>query len=183
MVPHALTTYSVQNEFGYFGTLPALGDIVDPLRPQDFANGWHEWQQQSNVAARMDLEIARDILAEDPAKEEIDLKDRDLSSPFKTPSATHHDLQTGPEFIRASQEGAFPFADQAGGILTHLITQSLGEHNIWWYGQTDQTRSQMMVCNGLPSHEIYIRLLTLEEPTVPEEKELDYVDKIIASEV
>jgi len=41
----------------------------------------------------------------------------------------------------------------------------------------------MMVCNGLPSHEIYIRLLTLEEPTVPEEKELDYVDKIIAGEV
>ena len=41
----------------------------------------------------------------------------------------------------------------------------------------------MVACSALLSHEIYIRLLTLEEPTAPEEKELDCVDKIIAGEV
>lgn len=68
-------------------------------------------------------------------------------------------------------------------MLTHLITQSLAEYSIWWYGQTGQTRSQMVVCSGLPSDEIYLRLLTLEDPPAPEEKELDYVDKIIAGDV
>ena len=41
----------------------------------------------------------------------------------------------------------------------------------------------MVVCSGLPSHEIYLRLLTLEEPPSPQEKELDYVEKIIAGDV
>jgi len=184
VVPHALTTYSVQNEFGYFGTLLVLGDFAGQLRPQDFANGWHEWLQQSNVAARMVLEnLALDILAEDYAKEEIELKVRDVSLLFDTPSATHHDIETGAEFIRASLDGAFPFADQVGGLLTHLINQSLGDYSIWWYGQAGQTQSQIVVCNGLPSHQIYLRLLTLEEAQAPEEKELDYVDKIIAGDV
>ena len=85
--------------------------------------------------------------------------------------------------FRISQDGFFPFTDQAGELLTHLITQSLGEYSIWWYGQAGQTRSQMVVCIGLPSHEIYLHLLTLEDPPAPEEKELNYVDKIIAGDI
>ena len=106
-----------------------------------------------------------------------------LQPQFKTPSATHHDLETGPEFIRVSQDGSFPFADQAGGLLMHLITQRHGEYGMWWYGQAGQTRLQMVVCNSLLSHGINMRLLTPEEPTAQREKELDYVDKIIAGEV
>jgi type VI secretion system protein ImpM len=250
-----MSVEGAQNQFGYFGKLPTLGDFVHQLLPQDFANGWHEWLQQSMAAARealgddyltyylncpvwkflvspgvcgvqavagltipsvdkvgryfnftlatvlpmgtdpctyalrnqeglQELEnLALDILAEDYAKEEIELKVRDVSFRFNTPSATHHDIETGPEFVRASQDGAFPFADQAGVLLTHLITQNLGNYSIWWYGQAGQTRSQIVVCNGLPSHEIYLHLLTMEEPPEPEEEELDYVDKIIAGEV
>jgi len=249
-----MSVEGVQNEFGYFGKLPTLGDFVHQLLPQDFANGWHEWLQQSMAFARealgddfltyylncpvwkflmspgvcgvqavagltipsvdkvgryfnftiatvlpvgtdpctyalknrdglMELEnLALDILEQDYPKEEIEVKVRDLSSQFKTPAATHHDFETGPEFIRISQGGSFPFTDQAGELLTHLITQSLGEYSIWWNGQVGQTRSQMVVCSGLPSDEIYLRLLTLEDPPAPEEKELDYVDKIIAGD-
>ncbi len=245
----------VQNEFGYFGKLPTLGDFVHRLLPQDFANGWHEWLQQSMAFARealaddfltyylncpvwkfllspgvcgvqavagltipsvdkvgryfnftlatvlpagtdpctyalgnrdglMELEnLALDILEHDYPKEEIELKVRDLSFQFNAPPAIHHDFETGPDFIRVSKDGAFPFADQAGGLLTHLITQSLGEYSIWWYGQAGQTESQMVVCSGLPSNEIYLRLLTLEEPPAPQEEELDYVEKIIAGDV
>lgn len=250
-----MSVEGVQNEFGYFGKLPTLGDFVHQLLPQDFANGWHQWLQQSMAAARealgddfltyylncpvwkflispgvcgiqavagltipsvdkvgryfnftlatvlpvgtdpctyalknreglMELEnLALDILQEDYTGEEIELKVRDLSLRFETPSTTHHDFETGPEFIRISQDGSFPFTDQAGGLLTHLITRSLGEYSIWWYGQSGQTRSQMVVCNGLPSDQIYLRLLTLEEPPEPVEKELDYVNKIIAGDV
>ena len=250
-----MSVESVQNEFGYFGKLPTLGDFVHQLLPQDFANGWHAWLQQSMATAReslgddflnyylncpvwkflvspgvcgvqavagltipsvdkvgryfnftlatvlpmgtdpctyalrnqeglLELEnLALDILAEDYAKEEIELKVRDVSLLFNTPSATHHDIETGPEFIRASLDGTFPFADQVGGLLTHLINQNLGDYSIWWYGQAGQTQSQIVVCNGLPSHEIYLRLLTLEEALAPDEKELDYVDKIIAGDV
>ena len=137
----------------------------------------------TNRDGLMELEnLALDILEQDYPKEEIELKVRDMSLQFKTPSVTHNDFETGPDFIRASQDGAFPFIDQAGGLLTHLITQNLGGYSIWWSGQTGQTRSQMVVCQGLPSREIYLRLLMLEEPPAPVEEELDYVDKIIAGE-
>jgi type VI secretion system protein ImpM len=244
-----------QNEFGYFGKLPTLGDFVHQLLPQDFANGWHEWLQQSMAFARetlgddfltyylncpvwkflifpgvcgvqpvagltipsvdkvgryfnftiatilpmesdpctyalknqdglMKLEtLALDILQEDYAKEEIELKVRDLSFHFNSPSTTHQEFESGSGLILASQDGAFPFADQAGGLLGHLIAQNLGQSSIWWYGQQGQTRSQMAVCSGMPSAETYVRLLTLGDPPETEEKELDYVDKIIAGDV
>jgi len=44
-----------QNEFGYFGKLPARGDFIQQILPQDFANHWHEWLQQSMASARQDL--------------------------------------------------------------------------------------------------------------------------------
>jgi type VI secretion system protein ImpM len=250
-----MSTEVVQNEFGYFGKLPTLGDFVHQLLPQDFVNGWHEWLQQSMAEARealgddflsyylncpvwkfllspgvcgdqavagltmssvdkvgryfnftiatvlptgtdpctyalsnreglMELEtLALDILEHDYPKDEIELKVRDLSFQFKVPPATRQDFETGSEFIRAYQDEAFPFSNQAGGLLTHLITQSLGDFSIWWYGQAGQTRSQILTCHGLPSAEMYTRLLTLEDPPETVEEELDYVDKIIAGDV
>lgn len=250
-----MSNEGVQNEFGYFGKLPTLGDFVHQMLPQDFTNGWHEWLQQSMANARESLgddfltyylncpvwkfllfpgvcgvqavagltipsvdkvgryfnftlatvlptdtdpctyalrnqdgmieleNLALDILEQDYPQEEIELKVRDLSLFFKTPSASNHNIETGPEFTRASQDGALPFADQAGGLLTHLITRNLGDFSIWWCGQTGQTRSQILVCNGLPPAELYLHLLTLEDLPEPEAKELDYVDKIIAGEV
>jgi hypothetical protein len=35
----------------------------------------------------------------------------------------------------------------------------------------------------MPSAEIYLRLLTLKDPPEAQEKEMDYVDKIIAGDV
>ncbi len=244
-----------QNEFGYFGKLPTLGDFVHQVLPQDFANGWHEWLQQSMASARQALgddcltyylncpvwkfllspgvcgvqavagltipsvdkvgryfnftlatvlpvgidpctyalnnrdglaeleNLALDILEEDYPQQEIELKVRDLSLQFKTASAACHDIEAGAGFIRTSQNEALPFADHAGGLLSHLITRDLGDYSIWWYGQTGQTRSQMVVCSGLPSDETYLRLLSLEEPPEAQARELDPIDKIIAGEV
>ena len=44
-----------QNGFGYFGKLPTLGDFIHQVLPQDFANRWHEWLQQSMASARTAL--------------------------------------------------------------------------------------------------------------------------------
>lgn len=44
-----------QNEFGYFGKLPTLGDFIHQVLPLDFVNNWHEWLQVSMAAARTAL--------------------------------------------------------------------------------------------------------------------------------
>jgi hypothetical protein len=54
---------------------------------------------------------------------------------------------------------------------------------MWWYGQSGQTQSQLLVCNGLPSADVYLNLLTLDDPPQPEVKEKDYIDQIIAGDV
>jgi type VI secretion system ImpM family protein len=47
-----MSSEGIQNELGYFGKLPTLGDFVHQVLPQDFANGWHEWLQQCMAQAR-----------------------------------------------------------------------------------------------------------------------------------
>lgn len=47
-----MTRDAVQHEFGYFGKIPTLGDFVHQVLPQDFANGFHEWLQQSMADGR-----------------------------------------------------------------------------------------------------------------------------------
>lgn len=47
-----MTRDTVQHEFGYFGKIPTLGDFVHQVLPQDFANGFHEWLQQSMAHGR-----------------------------------------------------------------------------------------------------------------------------------
>ena len=75
------------------------------------------------------------------------------------------------------------FSDQASTLLSYLIAEKLGDFSAWWYGQEGQTTSNMVVCQEMPSQEVYLRLLTLESPPEPKEKEMDYIDKIIAGEV
>jgi type VI secretion system protein ImpM len=254
-----MSSQGIQNELGYFGKLPTLGDFVHQVLPQDFANGWHEWLQQCMAQAREALaddfltyylncpvwkflmapgvcgaqavvgltipsvdkvgryfnftlatvlppeadpcayvlgnrdglttleELALDILEMDYPKEEIELKVRELSLQFNMTSNARQDIESEPGFVRISRDQPLPFADQASNLLTHLLTQNLGDFSIWWYGQEGQIQSQMVVCSGMPTADIYLRLLTLEEPPqadVPaEEKEMDYIDKIIAGEV
>lgn len=47
-----VTREAAQYEFGYFGKIPTLGDFVHQVLPQDFANGFHEWLQQSMAHGR-----------------------------------------------------------------------------------------------------------------------------------
>lgn len=50
-----MTAQGEQLEFGYFGKLPTLGDFIHQHLPQDFANRWHEWLQQTMAGARASL--------------------------------------------------------------------------------------------------------------------------------
>lgn len=249
---------AAQNEFGYFGKLPTLGDFVHQVLPQDFANSWHQWLQQSMAGARerlgddflayylncpvwkfllspgvcgeqgmagltipsvdrvgryfnftlatvlpentdpcayalhnsqgfMALEsLALDILEQDYPREEVELKVREITLQFRMTQAARRDITTQAGQIELSQDFAGPFADQSGALLSHLVSQNLGEFSLWWCGLEGQTRSRLVACSGLPSPEAYIRMLTLDEP--PEagagqpEEEMNYVDKIIAGE-
>ena len=65
----------------------------------------------------------------------------------------------------------------------HLVNQRLQNYSMWWYGQAGQTRSQLLVCQGLPSPELYLSLLTLDDPPESDVQEKDYIDQIIAGEV
>lgn len=47
-----MNTERIQNEIGYFGKLPAFGDFIHQLLPQDFANGFHAWLQNAMAGAR-----------------------------------------------------------------------------------------------------------------------------------
>ena len=55
MQPESMTIEAVQNEFGYFGKLPTVGDFIHQVLPQDFANGFHEWLQLSMAQTRESL--------------------------------------------------------------------------------------------------------------------------------
>lgn len=245
----------VQNEFGYFGKLPILGDFIQQLLPQDFSNRWHEWLQGSMAAARESLgesfltyylncpawkflmapgvcgkqavvgltipsvdrvgryfnftvatvlpelsnpctyvsqnregmaqleELTLDILEHDYPKNEIDIKLRELSLSFRGTSDIRQHVESGVDFIRVSQDQAMPFADQSGELVTYLVSQRLQDFSMWWYGQIGQTQSQLLVCQGMPSAEHYIGLLTLDDPPRQEEPAgMDYVNQIISGE-
>jgi type VI secretion system protein ImpM len=248
-------TEKIQNEFGYFGKLPIWGDFVHQRLPQDFANGWHRWLQESMASAREALgesfltyylncpawkfmmapgvcgeqavvgltipsvdrvgryfnftlatvlssatnpctyvsqnkdgmaeleNLALDILEQDLPKEDIELKLRELVLHFHGTTDVRQRIESGVDFIRVSQEQALPFADQSGELIDYLVSQRLQNYSMWWYGQAGQTRSQLLVCQGLPSAEHYLSLLTLDDPPEPAGEEKDYIDQIIAGEV
>lgn len=127
--------------------------------------------------------LALDILEQDYPKEEIELKLRELVLKFHGTSEIRHRIESGVDFIRVSQERALPFADQSGELVDYLVSQRLQNYSMWWYGQVGQTQSQMLVCQGLPSPEHYLSLLTLDDPPEPAVQEKDYIDQIIAGEV
>jgi type VI secretion system protein ImpM len=249
-----MTEQSQQNAFGYFGKLPTLGDFIQQILPQDFANAWHSWLQQCMAEARdslgeqfltyylncpawkflmapgvcgeqpvagltipsvdkvgryfnftlatvlpmnsnpctyvinnkkgmMEMEnLALDILEKDYSKEEIEVKLRDLALHFEPTSGTQPRIVSDASYIRISQDSALPFSDQSGDLISHLLTQQLQNFSMWWYGQVGQTQSQLLVCNGLPSTDVYLNLLTLGDPPEMDLKEMDYIDQIIAGD-
>ena len=247
-------TERTQNEFGYFGKLPIWGDFVHQILPQDFANAWHPWLQQSmaetketlgeqfltyylncpawkflmtagvcgeqplagvtipsvdrvgryfnftiatvlpmnsnpctyvmnNKQGMMELEnLALDILEKDYSKDEIDSKLQELALQFEPTSGTMPRIESQTDYLRISQDSALPFADQAGDLISHLLTQQLQNFSMWWYGQIGQTQSQLLICNGLPSTDVYLNLLTLGAPPEPEIIEMDYIEQILAGD-
>jgi len=70
--------------------------------------------------------------------------------------------------LRITQDQALPFVDQAGILISHLVTQQLQNFSMWWYGHVGQIKSQLLVCNGLPSADVYLNRLTLDKPPEPE---------------
>jgi type VI secretion system protein ImpM len=244
-----------QNEFGYFGKLPTLGDFIHQVLPQDFANGFHEWLQLSMANARESLgdefltyylncpswkfimapgvcgaqavagltipsvdrvgryfnftlatmlaveanpiayvmanragfkaleQLALDILEADYSKEQVELEVREAALKFQASQAVKSKVEFESNYLHTSLDQPRPFADQASALLSYLLTEKMGDISVWWYGQEGQTTSNMVVCQGMPSRNAYLRLLTLESPPEPKEKEMDYIDKIIAGEV
>lgn len=249
-----MSSERVQNEFGYFGKLPAWGDFIQQLLPQDFANHWHEWLQQAMADARESLgdsfltyylncpawkfllapgvcgeqavvgltipsvdrvgryfnftiaavlpqnsdpcsyvmnnhdglaeleNLALDILEQDYPKDVMERKLQDLSLSFRGGSESAHKIETANDYLRITQNQALPFIDQAGVLISHLAAQQLQNFSMWWYGQVGQIQSQLLVCNGLPTADVYRNLLTLNHPPEPEAKSMDYIDQIIAGD-
>jgi len=137
-----------------------------------------------NRKGMIELEnLALDILEQDYPKDQIELKLRELALHFHGTSDIRHQIESGADYIRISQETALPFADQSGELIAHLVSQRLQNYSMWWYGQAGQTQSQLLVCRDLPSPELYLALLTLDDPPVQPERTMDYVDQIISGEV
>jgi len=246
---------SVQNEFGYFGKIPTLGDFVQQVLPQDFANSFHEWLQISMAGARESLDdqfltfylncpvwkfviapgvcgaqavagltipsvdkvgryfnftlatvlqpetnaiayvvnnsvgflelenLALDILEMDFSKDEIELKLREISLQFSGSSSSKAQIESAEDHLKLTIDKPLLFADEVGALLNHYLANELNDYSMWWYGHEGQTRSNMIVCDGMPSPDVYLHLLTLENPPEPEEQEMDYVDQIIAGDV
>lgn len=249
-----MTIEAVQNEFGYFGKLPTVGDFIHQVLPQDFANGFHEWLQLSMAQTRESLGdefltyylncpswkfitspgvcgaqavagitipsvdqvgryfnftlatvlpldtdpiayvmanragfkavelLALDILDSDYSTEQVEMKVRETSLQFHSLQPARNEVETKTDHLHISLDRPVPFADQASTLLSHLLAEKLGDFSVWWYGQEGQTMSKMVVCQGMPSTDVYEQLLTLDSPPEPKEEELDYIDKIIAGE-
>lgn len=243
-----------QLEFGYFGKLPSLGDYIHQVLPQDFANHWHVWLQETMAGGRESLgkdflsyylncpawkfllspgvcgaqaaagitipsvdkvgryfnftlatilpdgidacayalnnregfraleQLALDALELDFGKPDLEARVREVTQAFSMIPASRHRFEPHDDYLLVSQDHARPFADQAGALLTRLLSRELDDFSAWWYGQEGQTRSQMAVCRGLPSLEAYVHLLTLGDPPEGEEEDMNHVDRIIAGE-
>ena len=128
-------------------------------------------------------QVALDILEQDFEKPQLEVKVRELARAFSMVPPARHRIETHDDHLVLSQDFARPFADQSGALLTQLLSRDLGGFSIWWYGLEGQTKSQMMVCKGLPSTEAYLELLSLGQATEPPEEDRNYVDRIIAGDV
>lgn len=242
-----------QNEFGYFGKLPTFGDFIHQLLPQDFANGFHEWLQQSMASARTALgddfltwylncpawkflvtpgvcgeqsitgltipsvdrvgryfnftlatvlptgvnpasyvtsnprgfqaleTAALDILEADFAREELEVKVREVVRHFDSVPQAHCESEVNVDFSILSQEHAQSFSGHAAALLDCMLSRQMGDYSIWWTGREGQNRSRMLVCSGMPSAEAYLQLLTQGEAAAAPEDE-SYIDQIIAGE-
>jgi type VI secretion system protein ImpM len=127
-------------------------------------------------------QLALDILEQDLDKAELETRVREATQSFCMIPAARHHFEAQEDHIMVSQDHARPFADQSGALLSNLLSRDLQDFSIWWYGQEGQTRSQMVVCRGLPSASVYQRLLTLGDPPESDAGGVNIVDKIIAGE-
>ena len=129
-------------------------------------------------------ELALDVLEHDLGKADIETRVRDITGVFSMIPAARHRFDFATDHLLVSQDHVRPFADQSGALLSHLLTRELQDFSVWWYGMVGQTRSQLMVCSGMPGAEAFRQFLTLGEPPTAGEdlEETNYVDKILAGE-
>lgn len=127
-------------------------------------------------------QLALDILEQDLSRSVIETRTREVTASFSMPPTTRHQHEAHEDHLMISQDHARPFADQSGALLSHLLSQEMDDFSIWWYGLEGQTRSQLLVCRGMPTQDAYEKLLTWGEPPVIKEEELNYVDQMIAGE-
>jgi type VI secretion system protein ImpM len=141
----------------------------------------------SNRAGFKSMELlALDFLESDYSNHEVEMKVREASLQFNPREEFVDTIETNSDFLRVSIDRPLPFADQASSLLSHLVNEKLSEFSVWWYGQEGQTMSNMVVCQGMPTEEVYLQLLTMESPPASPESEAeekDYIDKIISGEV
>jgi len=126
--------------------------------------------------------LALDILEQDYPKDEIVVSLRELSLEFSMVSSSLNEFESQGSHIRIKQNQPLPFSGQASVLLSHLVNQQLGPFSMWWSGEEGQTQSKLLSCSGMPTGGMYLELLTQGEPPVPQEKELNPIDKIIAGD-
>lgn len=125
---------------------------------------------------------ALDILESDYTKEELETKVAQIAVQFKAIETCRSEVTREPDYFRLSMGRPSQFAEQSAVLLDHLLSAQTGNYSAWWYGQQGQSQSQMIVCEGMPSPEAYMHLLTQGGPIVQQEEEINLMDQILAGE-
>ena len=126
--------------------------------------------------------LALDILEQDFSRDEIDLKLQEVSLQFKPFASSVNEIGHRDRHIIIRQDEPLPFSSQSSELLAHLAHREMGPFSMWWSGEEGQTRSKLLTCSGLPSPDLFLELLTEGAPPTPGEKELNYIDQLLASE-
>jgi len=127
--------------------------------------------------------LALDILEQDFTREQIETGVRDIAQQFTAAPDVRRTVRSGADYIEVALDKPLPLAEQASTLMSHLLANQLGAYSAWWYGMEGQSSSNLAVCKGMPSSEIYLKLLTLHNPPEKTEEPVDPIDRILAGEV
>jgi type VI secretion system protein ImpM len=137
----------------------------------------------SNRSGLKSLEIlALDILEQDFTREQMDIAIQEITQQFVAAPEVRNSVRSGDNYIQVTLDRPLPLADQASTLINHLLSGQMGTYSAWWYGLEGQSNSNLAVCGGLPSTDLYLELLTLRTQPEAAEKSRDFIDIILAED-
>lgn len=125
---------------------------------------------------------AIEILEADYPREDLEAKVSEIAMQFEAVAPCQSQVTQELDHLRLFMGRPSQFADQSAVLLDHLLSAQSGNYSVWWYGQQGQSQSQMIVCEGMPSPEAYMHLLSQGGPIVQQQQETNLIDQIIAGE-